>query len=479
MQRVDAPRGTGPGRGAPAGAQAGRGGAAARRPGPDGPRRGQPREWYRGIPVPPGAAASFSRRNNTNYMQTGVLTALQLTSMFPNLVVENFYRKTQNSIEAGTNDPPHGYVIPVQRDMTRVATLVNILRVQRIEVGEATREFKIGDTTYPAGSFVVKRDQPYGRLAKNLLERQDYPDPNLRTYDDSGWTMGLALNVEVKEIGDKAILEVPVTRVEEARVTGRVAGSGNAGIAVAHYGSNNMIAFRYRLKDVPMRTASAAFKVGETELPAGSLIVTDAAHFDAVRAAVEELGLTGVALSSAPSVAMHDADPPRVAIYSSWDRSTQETGWVRFTFDQFGIPYDLIFKERARQGNLRADYDVIVMPTQTLTRQSVFAPPAARPVPYMKDEKYKFLGMYGESPDITGGMGGEGVDAFAKFLDGGGTLITLGNASRFPTEFGFARSVDASGSTSNASTRRVRSYRPRLHVPSTPSSTGIRTSASR
>ena len=67
----------------------------------------------------------------------------------------------------------------------------------------------------------------------------------------------------------------------------------------------------------------------------------------------------------------------------------------------------------------------------------------------MKDAKYKFLGMYGESPDITGGMGGEGVDAFAKFLDGGGTLVTMGNAVRFPTELGFARTVDASGTTSN------------------------------
>jgi 8-oxo-dGTP pyrophosphatase MutT (NUDIX family) len=442
----DAPP-AGPGRGTPAGLQVGRGGAAGP---PTGRGGGQLREWYRGIPVPPGAAANFSRRNNTNYMQTGVLSALQLTSMFPNLVVENFYRKTQNSIDAGKNEPPHGYVIPVQRDMTRVATLVDILRVQRIEVGEAARDFKIGETTYPAGSFIVKRDQPYGRLAKNLLERQDYPDPNLRTYDDSGWTMGLALHVDVQEIADKAILDVPATPVNEARVTGRVSGSGSAGIAVAHYGSNNMIAFRYRLRDVPMRTASAAFKAGGIELPAGSLVVTDPAHADAVRAAVEEFGLTAVALSSAPTVAMHDADPPRIAIYSSWDRSTQEIGWVRFTFDRFGIPYDLIYKERAREGNLRADYDVIVMPTQTLTRQSVFAPPAARPVPYMKDEKYRFLGMYGESPDITGGMGGEGVDAFAKFLDGGGTLITLGNASRFPTEFGFARSVDASGSTSNS-----------------------------
>ena len=68
----------------------------------------------------------------------------------------------------------------------------------------------------------------------------------------------------------------------------------------------------------------------------------------------------------------------------------------------------------------------------------------------MKTEKYKFLGMYGESPDITGGMGGEGVDAFAQFLDAGGTLIAMGDAVRFPTDFGFARTVDASASTTAA-----------------------------
>ena len=133
-------------------------------------------------------------------METGVLSALQLTASFPNLVVENFYQKTKNSIESGKKDAPYGFVIPVQRDMTRVAELVNILRVQRIEVGQATADIKTSDGTFPAGSYVIKRDQPYGRLAKNLLEKQSYPDPELRTYDDSGWTMGLAMLVEVKEI---------------------------------------------------------------------------------------------------------------------------------------------------------------------------------------------------------------------------------------------------------------------------------------
>jgi hypothetical protein len=422
------------GRGRMSGAPTGRGG-------------GQPREWYRGLPIPPGAVANFSRRNNTNYMETGVLTALQLTASFPNLVVENFYQKTKNSIESGQKEPPYGFVIAPQRDMTRVAELVNLLRVQRIEVGQARADFKTTEGTFPAGSYLIKRDQPYGRLAKNLLEKQSYPDPELRTYDDSGWTMGLAMLVDVKEIRDKTLLDVATTPVDTVTPKGRISGSGRAALAVAHFGSNRMIAFRYRLRNVPMKIAEKSFTADGVDFPAGSFVVTTASDFPAARAAVEQLGLTAAALAVAPSVAMHDADAPRIAMYSSWN-GTQEIGWVRFTFDKFSIPYDLIYKERVRKGHLREDYDVIVMPTQTATRQSVFQPPAARAVPYLKDAKYKFLGVYGESPDITGGMGGEGVDAFAKFLDAGGTLIAMGDAVRFPVDLGFARTVDASGTTS-------------------------------
>jgi zinc carboxypeptidase len=429
------------------GARGAEGAAFGRATAPTGRGGSQPREWYRGLPIPPGALNDFSRRNNTNYMETGVLSGLQIASMFPDLVLQNFYTKTQHSIDAGKTEPPYGYIIPVTRDMTRAATLVNILRAQRIEIGQAAKEIKVQEGTFPAGSYVIKRDQPYGRLAKNLLERQSYPDPNLTTYDDSGWSMGLAMLVDVKEIKDKAILDAAVTPVTEAVAKGRMTGSGSAGIAVAHYGSNNMIAFRYTLKNVPMRIVEKSFTADGVEFPPGSFFIPSGGDVAGVKSAVEQFGLTAAALASAPSVAMHDADPPRIAIYSSWS-GTQEIGWYRYTFDRFGIPYDLIYKERVRKGNLRADYDVIVMPTQTANRQAVFAAPAAHPVPYMKTEKYKFLGMYGESPDITGGMGGEGVDAFARFLDAGGTLICTGEAVKFPTELGLARTVDASGSTS-------------------------------
>ena len=98
--------------------------------------------------------------------------------------------------------------------MTRVVSSSTSCACSGIEIGQANAEIKIGDETYPAGSYVIKRDQPYGRLAKNLLEKQKYPEPDLTTYDDSGWTMGLAMLVEVKEIKDKAILEVAATPVK-------------------------------------------------------------------------------------------------------------------------------------------------------------------------------------------------------------------------------------------------------------------------
>jgi len=63
-------------------------------------------------------------------------------------------------------------------------------------------------------------------------------------------------------------------------------------------------------------------------------------------------------------------------------------------------------------------------------------------VPYQKSDKYKFLGMYGETADMTGGFRQKGVDAFAGFLEGGGTLIAVGDAARLPIEFGWAGTVE-------------------------------------
>jgi hypothetical protein len=201
-----------------------------------------------------------------------------------------------------------------------------------------------------------------------------------------------------------------------------------------------MVTFRYLLRRVPMMVAEQSFAAGDTTYPAGSFLI-DGKHAAAVRTLVDSLGLTATMLPAMPSVAKHNADVPRVAIYSQWS-GTQNLGWYRLTFDEFRIPFDLIYKERVVQGNLRRDYDVILVAEQNLSKTTVMQAKAARPTPYRKDPKFKFLGMYGETDDMTGGFGQAGVDAFGTFLEQGGTLIAVGESARLPIEFGWARTVD-------------------------------------
>jgi hypothetical protein len=218
-------------------------------------------------------------------------------------------------------------------------------------------------------------------------------------------------------------------------------------MAIAHYGSANMITLRYRLKDLEVRAVERPFTAGGTEFPAGSFIVDVAAGAGAlarVTTAVTQLGLTAAFLPAVPDVPSHEVDVPRLAVFSTWG-STQDVGWVRHAFDAFEIGYDLIFKEQVRAGRLRDAYDVIVMPSQGRTGKGLVfdLPPVGTPLAYRKSAQFKSLGMYGESDDVTGGMGLSGVLEIEKFVEAGGVLVTLGAASFFPAEFGLARRVDA------------------------------------
>jgi hypothetical protein len=418
-RRVDAPEDDG--------APAGRGGQTSR-------------EWYR--PLPPYREVVWSMRNNTNYMETAVLSALELTSGFAQTVLRNFCEKSRHSIESGASEAPFGYVIPAgQRDMTRVAFIVNVLRLQGIEVGRATAEVSVKEGTFPAGSFVIKRNQPYGRLAKILLEKQSFPDANLRTYDDTGWTMGLMSQARVEEIADKRVLDVPVEPVDTLRIAGELKGSGPV-TAIEENGANTLITLRARLKDTHFDAIEAAFQSPAGELPAGSLLAPSS---PGLKSEIEKLGLRAVALAAPPAVAKHAVELPRLAVYSTWG-STQDVGWVRYAFDHFEVPYELIYKERVRQGGLRGSYDVIVIPSQARTAKSLVfdLDPKPKPLAYARTADFPTLGAYGESQDITGGMGLEGVVELERFVKEGGLLITLGSSSFLPAEYGITRSVDAS-----------------------------------
>jgi hypothetical protein len=405
------------------------------------------RQWYR--PLPPYKDVMWSMRNNTNYAETGVLTALQLTSAFPQLILDDFYTKSKNSIHSGETEAPYAFVLPSdQEDMTRVAFVIRTLRLQGIEVGRATSEIKVKEGSFPAGSLVVKCNQPYGRLAKTLLGKQVDPDPELMTYDDSAWTMGLMTRTKIEPIADVSILQIPITLIDHYVPPSSIDDLKTAvAYAVPDHGSPNMITLRYQLKDVDLQIAEASFKSGSTTIPPGSFIVPSSA-IDKLKSAAVPLGLDAVALATQPTIAMHKAGLPRVAIFSTWN-GTQDVGWVRFAFDQYQVPYDLIFKERVLQGDLHSSYDLILIPNQARTAKALVTdiPKGKIPLAYTKTDKYKFLGDYGSSDDITGGMGAQGVAELQKFTEQGGLLVTLGTSSFFPPDFGITPRIDTGSPT--------------------------------
>jgi hypothetical protein len=67
--------------------------------------------------------------------------------------------------------------------------------------------------TFPAGSWVVRMDQPYSRIADTLLDRQYWSpgDPQKHPYDDTGWSFGDLFGVDVARVVDTSVLKVPMT----------------------------------------------------------------------------------------------------------------------------------------------------------------------------------------------------------------------------------------------------------------------------
>ena len=98
------------------------------------------RTWYRQNPPLP--KAKWSQRNNNNYQQTGVLTALSYFAGNNKLFLRNFYLKSKRSIEKPKNAGPAAYVFPVDDPRPGgQAELLRLLQKQGAEISRATSSF--------------------------------------------------------------------------------------------------------------------------------------------------------------------------------------------------------------------------------------------------------------------------------------------------------------------------------------------------
>ncbi len=115
---------------------------------------------------------------------------------------------------------------------------------------------------------------------------------------------------------------------------------------------------------------------------------------------------------------IYDSEQPaRVGLYKSNVPSLDE-GWTRWMFDHYYRRpiYSSLGDNEARAGNLRAKYDAIIIPDQA--PRTILNGYRAGTMP----------------PELTGGLGAAGVQALREFVEAGGTLVALNDASDFAIE---------------------------------------------
>jgi hypothetical protein len=173
-----------------------------------------------------------------------------------------------------------------------------------------------------------------------------------------------------------------------------------------------------------MDSAEEPFETGGKKFNRGSLVIKNVAAADLQKAA-SELGLQVQAVSDAPSVKTHPVRAARVAIMHTW-LSTQDEGWWRIAFDQYGVPFDYISTQDAtNDSNLRAKYDVIVMAPVGGNPQAIVQgmPMWGNPLPWKVTALTPNLAKTDETDDMRPGLGWSGVMNLQKFIRDGGVFI--------------------------------------------------------
>ncbi len=407
-------------------------------------------EWYR--PNPPLDGVRWCIRNNINYQESGALLALSYVGEHAGQFLENFWIKSRRAVDRGRSGKPNVWHIPAdQPRRVEAAELVNLLRLQGIEVQRADAAFTASGVSVAAGDYLVRMDQPYGPLAADLLGIQTYRTTDPMPYDDTGWTFGLLRNVAVHPISDTSALSRPMTPItEDLVVRGAVAGgeTGSRGaFLIPATTETNLVVFRSRLRAARMYAAEDSFSVGGRSYPAGTTIVPVAeagrGGERAVRDAIDSLGLTAVAAREVPDVARHELGLPRIGLIHSW-LNTQNEGWVRYVFDHYAIPYTYISTQQLRDSALLARFDVLLLPHIGGNPQMIVngMPLAGPPVPWKRSDETPSLGRYDSTDDVRPGIGLQGMAHLQQWINGGGVLITEGGTTAVPVEYGLARGVD-------------------------------------
>ena len=309
------------------------------------------------------------------------------------------------AIEKGRGEGVNAWLIPSDnRDPDAVKRLVDVLLRSGVEVETANAAINADGRSYPSGSILIWRDQPYGAHVKDLFEVQRYPE-GAPPYDVSGWTLPALLGVRRIEVMERPT--VVSSRVESAE--------------------DAMLGFHGDLRveredQFSIQSSSSWTRLVNRHVDGETTYLISAGDDEGVF--VTDLGL-------AESAKVNQLrGMPRIGIYSPWSGSMDE-GWMRYVFDSFQIPFISVKNEQLRAGNISDFIDVLVV--SSLSGRQLNSGRSEGSVP----------------AEFSGGLAPEGAVAVEEFVRSGGKLITVGSSSQWAIDLFALPLVDVTKEAKN------------------------------
>jgi hypothetical protein len=329
---------------------------------------------------------------------------------------------------------PRGYIISAdQDDFPTAVKFVDVLQKQGITVLKATAAFEVAGKHYPAGSYVVKTAQAYRPEIMDFFEPQDHPmdfaypgGPPKRPYDITGWTIVKQMGVEcdrVYEGFDGPFERMPVLPLEKPPVFAVAPAEGAAGFLLSHKVNDSFIVMNRLLKagaDVYWLTDEQT--VGGKALGTGTIWVTaSATATPIIETAAKELGVPAYPLPKRPEGAAVKLKPIRIGLVDLYG-GNMPSGWLRWMMEKYEFPFEVVFPQVLDAGNLKANFDVIVFPSDTYTagargggrRRGGISPET------IPEEFRSMLGSISNAKTIP---------PLKTFVEEGGTVLALGSAA--------------------------------------------------
>jgi hypothetical protein len=366
-------------------------------------------------------------KDAVEYCLTASKAVLDLASKYRMELLYNKHLMARDVMERFKKEPPHAWIIPEkQMDPASTSLLLNRMILLGIDVYKTSESFTCDGLSYPAGTHIIPMTQAFALFIKNVFETQEYPDlrkyPSLwqgiiqpkefsgaplEAYDQMGWTLPLQFGADIRKANTP--LTVEMNKVNTVRLQpGAISGSGRACYLLRHEENNSFTATNRILKDGgKVFWAKTGFKAGGESFGAGTVLIPSSGLKTDMGRLTEELDIKITALGRLPDVEKHRVSPVRLGLYQSWTASADE-GWTRFVLEQYDFPYKTLHDADIRAGNLKANYDVIILPSSRRP-SSIIDGHAKGTMP----------------PKYVGGITTDGLLHLKEFADSGGTLIFL------------------------------------------------------